>query len=337
MAAVIVFYRLKKIMRVFSRRKSLIVIAFFITTFLLNGVLFYYAENIVGGRKEITLPIALYWSLITMATIGYGDITPKTGPGYFVASIAAIMGIAVYTLTISIIADAFLSSTLKKVLGLGKLRGKKILVVGDASSCKEIISELIRNNLEDYTGWVMSKTPKTPPPIDYIVGEYDEDTLKRAGIEKASHIVLCLDDDSKTLHLALLIRKLNKKALVTAVVLSDNTGDLLKEAGVDYVLTEGIIGRLAASSVFEPLVVSFIRDVTTAKGYADLIEYDISDKEEGLTIRELEEKLFKKDGSRYKVLYMTRNGQQFFLPPENTVLKTGDKLVLLKAYKHKVE
>jgi len=68
-----------------------------------------------------------------MTTIGYGDVAPVKGFGWVVA------GTAVYTLTVSVIADWFYQLVLGGVWARLPSKNKEILVIGDNDSCHEII------------------------------------------------------------------------------------------------------------------------------------------------------------------------------------------------------
>ncbi|MEB3780175.1 MAG: hypothetical protein GSR85_08090 [Desulfurococcales archaeon] len=67
------------------------------------------------------------------------------------ASVAAVCGIAVYTLFISTLADYFMDATVKAATGLGVLHGKRIFVVGEGPVCEEAIRELVANGLKGDT------------------------------------------------------------------------------------------------------------------------------------------------------------------------------------------
>jgi len=320
--------KLKKIVR----SKFGFVALFFLCMWIFNALLFYYSEHVVAGREDIDLMTSLYWSIITMATIGYGDITPIRGLGWLVAGFAAIMGILAYTLTVSVIADAFLSASIRRTMGMAPLKGKKILVIGDSDACKEIIDELVLNGYGEQVGWLTPTQPKIEPVVDYLIGDLgDENVLKKAGIEKAKHILLCLDNDSQTLHISLIIKHLNKNAEISAIVSSSKTEALLKEIGVKYTVSNRILGRTIASSVFEPLVLSFLNDVISTEGTSDLIQVEIKKK---TTVKELETELNNKDQAyKYRTLIVQHRGDIVFIPEQETILIPGDKVVLLKAIK----
>lgn len=177
-----------------------------------------------------------------MATIGCGDVAPIRGLGWLVAGFTAIMGILAYTLTVSVTADWFLSVSIRRSLGMAPLKKKKILVVGGSPTCNEVIDELILNGLEEETGWLTPEKPRSPPRVDYFVGDpIDENPLLKAGIREASHIILCMEDDSKALHVALLARKCNPNATYAALVSKHVMEEILKQTGVQHVLSHRVL------------------------------------------------------------------------------------------------
>ena len=73
-----------------SRRKILVFLSFVLLVVVVMGTLMYVVEGPANGFTNI--PVAVYWAISTMTTVGFGDITPKTGLGRFIASVMMLLG-----------------------------------------------------------------------------------------------------------------------------------------------------------------------------------------------------------------------------------------------------
>ncbi len=73
-----------------SRRKIFVFICTVLTITVLMGTLMYVVEGPTHGFTNI--PISVYWAITTMTTVGFGDITPKTGLGRAIASFMMLLG-----------------------------------------------------------------------------------------------------------------------------------------------------------------------------------------------------------------------------------------------------
>ena len=73
-----------------SRRKILVFLSAVLMIVLVMGTLMYVVEGPANGFTSI--PTAVYWAVTTMTTVGFGDITPKTDLGRFIASCMMLLG-----------------------------------------------------------------------------------------------------------------------------------------------------------------------------------------------------------------------------------------------------
>ena len=79
----------------------------FSVAFVLSSSLIYDAEHKVQPEDFRSIPDAMYWSIITLTTVGYGDVSPITVFGKGIAAITAIFGVVVVALLTGIVANAF--------------------------------------------------------------------------------------------------------------------------------------------------------------------------------------------------------------------------------------
>ena len=73
-----------------SRRKVIVFITAVFMAVLVMGTLMYVVEGPANGF--VNIPTGIYWAITTMTTVGFGDITPKTELGRFIASLMMLMG-----------------------------------------------------------------------------------------------------------------------------------------------------------------------------------------------------------------------------------------------------
>ena len=79
-----------------------------------SSTLMYYAEAAVQPEKLASIPHAIYWSVITLTTVGYGDISPITPVGKAIAIVTAFLGIATLAIFSGIVATSFANQLAKK-------------------------------------------------------------------------------------------------------------------------------------------------------------------------------------------------------------------------------
>jgi len=84
-----------------SREKISVFIFFVIILVIIIGTLIYLIEGEQSGFRSI--PLSIYWAIVTLTTVGYGDISPATPVGQFLASIVMIMGYAIIAVPTGIV------------------------------------------------------------------------------------------------------------------------------------------------------------------------------------------------------------------------------------------
>ncbi len=95
-----------------SRGKIVAFIYFILISCIIIGSLMYVVEGKEAGFTSI--PISIYWCIVTLTTVGFGDITPITPLGQFIASIVMIMGYGIIAVPTGIVTAEITKNTLQK-------------------------------------------------------------------------------------------------------------------------------------------------------------------------------------------------------------------------------
>jgi voltage-gated potassium channel len=92
-----------------SREKIGIFFAFVLTITVIIGTLMYLIEGEENGFTDI--PTSIYWAIVTLTTVGYGDLSPVTGFGKFFASVVMILGYAIIAVPTGIVTASIMGKT----------------------------------------------------------------------------------------------------------------------------------------------------------------------------------------------------------------------------------
>ena len=96
-----------------SRAKIIVFLTFVSLLVIIIGAIMYLIE---GGSNEgfSSIPRGIYWSIVTLTTVGYGDITPETNLGQFVSSLVMILGYAIIAVPTGIVSAEFIKEYKKE-------------------------------------------------------------------------------------------------------------------------------------------------------------------------------------------------------------------------------
>ena len=100
---------------IYDERKSFVsAIYIFTVTLLITSSLIFFAENSTQPEDFRSIPDAIWWSLITLTTVGYGDVSPITAVGKIIGAITALLGVCTVALLTGIVGNAFSAQLSRK-------------------------------------------------------------------------------------------------------------------------------------------------------------------------------------------------------------------------------
>lgn len=92
-----------------SAKELTLLVFFLVLGIVIFASLVYYAERIQSNPENdfVSIPLGLWWALVTMTTVGYGDMVPKTYIGMFVGALCALAGVLTIALPVPVIVSNF--------------------------------------------------------------------------------------------------------------------------------------------------------------------------------------------------------------------------------------
>ncbi|PLX71698.1 MAG: hypothetical protein C0602_00425 [Denitrovibrio sp.] len=238
---------------------------------LVSSIIFYLME----GEKLVSLFDALWWTVVTITTVGYGDIVPYTAGGKVFGLMVIVSGFIMMSVTTALVSSILISRKLKEERGLSNVTYKQhTIICGWNKTTESVISELFKcdealylvliNNLaeEDISEVIFNHKGRN---IQFVRGDFlSEHILDRANVAKAKDIILTPDSDTgtddKIVLAAYTIRAINQKARIFAHIKSNESVQHLKKANVnDYVISDSNVSFMLGRMVTAPGITQTVR------------------------------------------------------------------------------
>lgn len=292
------------------------------------------------GERQVPLMDAFYMTAIVITTIGFGEIinlSGNAGGQAFTIFIAVSgIGILMYVVTnlTALVVEGDLTESFrrKRMEKMANNSKDHYIVCGLGSVGFHILSELYATRrphvLVDSDRRNIEKVMESFPDEIFIEGDAtDNDTLLRAGIEKAAGLFAVTRDDNLNLVISLTAKQLNPKLRVVARCIEDKNSEKIKRAGADAVVSSGFIGGLRmASEMVRPTVVSFL-DMMLRDREKNLRveEFVVPNQFVGKAISTLNLK-----GYPHTLLLAAKAKEDWiYNPPDNHVIRPDDTLVFM--------
>ncbi|MDE3057429.1 MAG: NAD-binding protein [Bacteroidota bacterium] len=240
-----------------------------------GALLVYFSEGHKNHSQFTSFGDALWWAVVTVATVGYGDKVPITIAGRIFGSITIISGMILISLFTATISSVFVARKIKESQGLQDIDFTgHVLVCGWNSHVEEILRIFGLYGPKENAMKVVLVNDAPPDRMEVITeafrnldlkfvrGDYTrEPVLNRAGAKEAFAAIIVPDtnlqtgtmSDEKTLLALLTIKSLNPKVKVIAHILDRENLQHIKRASADEVIvSDQHIGFFLANQILYP-------------------------------------------------------------------------------------
>jgi voltage-gated potassium channel len=258
-----------------------VVFAFLPIVYFGCTLMFYYFEE---PEQGISYTDALWYGVVTLSTVGYGDYFPGTVGGRIAGAILIVYCVCMLGYVMSLISDTVIKARQMEELGMNGTSFKNhIIICGWGNISKVALLEILDAGrqvvvvTEDKDEIPLIREFGNKKTVFVTYGDpSDKKVLDRANMSTANTIVISTKDDTTNLVTVLNIRKMNPKIRIIVSITNDELKDSLDVAGVTYVASPfEMAGRLLASAAFEPEVAKFIEDISSAAESDDPDDADV--------------------------------------------------------------
>lgn len=284
--------------------------------------------------EKYTLIQALYMTVITLSTVGFGEVKPLDTTGMIFTMVLIVTGIGTFTYFIAQVFSYFLNGEFISTYKLYKMKNAirelegHIIICGFGRNGREA-ARIFNNSRRSFV--VVERHPikkeDKPPELNYLLEDdaRRDETLLEAGIERAHALVSTLPDDADNLFVVLSARALNPNIKIVSRASNDSTVRKLKTAGANNVIMPDKIGGAhMATLVLSPDVKEFVDLLTTQSGD----HFEIAEIVSARTISVGDLNCWAQTGATILGMKAT-SGEYILNPPAKTVIHAGNRLIVM--------
>ena len=323
---------------VYKKSELFMILFLFLFVIFISGVSIYVFEEHTNPNIK-TIYDAFYWSLITITSVGYGDIVPISSEGRSVAAVIVFVGIGLIALSTSIIVSAFNEKNeelrSEKIKSLIDKFSSYYLICG-YSHLAELLAARLKQSRDNFI-IIDNDVQKVEQAIadGYIAYKADASSknvlIDLQMSKKAIAVITLAQDDIQNIFISLSVRSLSKNVMLISRMRRKYSYKKLKLAGVDKIISAAnMASMLVTTLVNKPLATEAINSILSGKRNARCEQVEIySDSSMvGKSIKDI-------DFSSYRLILLGVSREEnsirefIFNPKDDFKLREGDILVLL--------
>ncbi len=234
------------------------------------SAIYFFEAKVEGGQIDNFFD-GIYWALVTISTVGYGDITPQTTEGRMITLVLIICGIGVISFTTSVIVTAF-SEKMNEMRDnrvfaeLEKRKGQHIIICGFGRVGQVVAERLFQDRDPFVVIDSEIENVNRAKKMGYLVihgNADDSELLEQAGIrDKAKQIICLTDSDVSNVYITLTARYLNPEIEIISRANREHTLKKLYQAGANQTVAPfEVVGMIAGEYIGQPVAFEALHGV----------------------------------------------------------------------------
>jgi voltage-gated potassium channel len=282
----------------------------------------------------------LWWSIVTLTTVGYGDITPKSFPGRMIGVLLMFGGIGILSMLTATIASFLVQLRLRRERGMGSYDFRDHIVLCQWNHRSgEVLKELRSDRRTAGSPIVLIAEAESKPVDDellyFVRGKVNEETLRRAGIERAATVVILGDNrldaasrDAQVVLATLTVETLNPACYtIVEVVEEENVQHCLRARADEVIVAHQLSSSLMASAATDHGLSKVVSELLSQRYGADLRMVPLP---ASLAGREFFDAFVEMKKTAKSIVVAVQRGAEVVTNPASDYrLEAGDRLVAI--------
>lgn len=298
-------------------------------------------------EEEYTLFDSFYMTVITLTTVGYGEIPkPLSEPGRVFTVVLLLGGVFTLFWAAGEMIRTIVSGEIQTALGRRRMErslaamknhmiicgfGRMGQIICREFSLQKLPFVVIDQREDLLRGFSLQHG------VPLIGDASSDEILKKAGVDRARSLVTVAGSDADNLIITMSARLLNERLYIVARAEDEQAQGKLLRAGANRVVTPYILGgKSVAQAVLRPAVVEFI-DLATRSEHTELQMEEVQLRPKCKLVGEqIADTLLHKRHGIFIIAIKKESGQMVYNPPGSAILEGGDTLIAL-GHKEKLE
>jgi voltage-gated potassium channel len=211
---------------------------------------------------------AFYMTVITLGTVGYGEVHPLSDAGRVFVALLIIFNLGIFAYAVTVITEVFVNGQFRQMLNIRRMLKRierlhnHVILCGFGRHGHAVAAELLKAGqsfvIVENRGEALEELREGP--LLFVAGDATNDeVLIEAGVRRASALVVTAGSETDNVYIVLSARQLNPKLHIVSRALNAQSETKLLRAGADHiVMPERIGGFFMATLIKNPNVVEFL-------------------------------------------------------------------------------
>ena len=282
---------------------------------------------------------SFYMTVITLSTVGFGEVEPLSDAGKLFTSALIVTGVGGATFFFSTIVSRIIEGELGRVRSIRKMKkeiedlSNHVILCGCGKLGTIVLRELQESGQEvvviendpEQIAWLEKQD------VYFVAGSaYEDETLILAGIKRANSLLALLNSDSDNIYTTLCARDLNSGLRIIARTDDESGESRLLRAGADQVLSPyRVAGTGVVQRLVRPHVSDFLEVAAGSSGHKLVIEEIRVPEDSNLSGKTLAESNIRSETGLIVAAFISPDGETHFNPQAAAVIEAGATLIVL--------